>query len=103
VEDDLLNLCNKVPDDLTRPVCTSVAGRTLVVPEIPFYLRGSQTFVPLGTTLRSVIDRDSRDWSPHTNLPLRRYYRGRLTAVVFPSPDEGALDLPLVKGDRFSW
>jgi hypothetical protein len=102
VEDDKVNNCNKVPTDDTSPICTGVAGRTLVVPEIPIRLHKTETFVSLGTTLRHILDADARQWAPHSKLPLRRYHAGRLVPVVILSSDDDALDIPLIKGDAFS-
>jgi hypothetical protein len=41
-------------------LCRFFSGRTVVVPEIPISLHNSQTWVPVGTTLRHLVARAAR-------------------------------------------
>jgi hypothetical protein len=96
-------------------------GKALVVPEIQVFVAGHGVYVPIGTTLRQLIE--SSDHIPAAALPgqdLRAFAgRSRPLRLVhegvnsraeyrFINATTGAavngtdvLDLPLVKGDRF--
>jgi hypothetical protein len=80
-------------------------GRAAVIPEIQVEINGETTFVPVGTTLRQVLDR-SWDWAedrPWTKVCLERRFQGGIYYVRVGRDREKHYDVPLVKGDRVSW
>lgn len=96
-------------------------GKAMVIPEIQIYVGESSVYVPVGTTMRQLIE--MYDDLPGVGLtkdlgvfkgksrPLRRIHEGRnsqpeyrfinITAPDGTATNTNILDLPLIKGDRF--
>jgi hypothetical protein len=108
-------------------VAVALRGRTIAVPEIRIYvnrrisdkLLGEALYVPLGTTMRQLLDHQLPLWHPRTLLEdndrcvLRRLWSEDDGVPVYrtvrfnaasndddKSVDPATLDLPLLAGDR---
>ncbi len=96
-------------------------GKATIVPEIQVYVSEQPVYVPVGTTIRQLIE--MYDYIPEDGLnqdlsvflgksrPLRRIHEGannqpEYRFINFPASNDdnnsrNLLDLPLIKGDRF--
>ena len=96
-------------------------GKAMVVPEIKVYVSDEAVFVPVGTTIRQLVEQ--YDDIPRDGLnqdlsvfmgksrPLRRIHEGadsqpeyrfiNFSDIEKPGSAINVLDLPLIKGDRF--
>lgn len=93
----------------------SFRGRAIAVPEIPVSVNNVETFVPVGTTVRDILDTTTPAWNPVTlhgtdQFAMERLFLGtdglpRYHDVRFDPGDPfdpAVYDLPLALGDRLS-
>jgi hypothetical protein len=108
-------------------VSTYLRGRTVLVPQVQIYLRGTPTYVSLGTTLRHLLDTSTLVPPMAMQLPnldCQRWMMGynvystTVLQLVFPGftpvnvwgsnyrvywNGMDVLDLPLAKGDALTF
>lgn len=77
-------------------------GRTIVIPEISIHVNGTKTFVPVGTTLRHLVERHYVAPTLPTSLKYLRFASGTPVSVRFTSPTIG-YDMMVLPGDNISW
>ncbi|NPC49624.1 hypothetical protein D7X99_37025 [Corallococcus sp. AB032C] len=108
-------------------VSAYLRGRTVLVPQVQVYVRGAPTYVPLGTTLRHLLDASTfvpplamqlpnlnhqrwlMDYSPYSDTVLQLSFPGFTPVNVWGSNyrvywnGADVLDLPLAKGDALTF
>ncbi|AKQ68347.1 hypothetical protein A176_005259 [Myxococcus hansupus] len=108
-------------------VSTYLRGRTVLVPQVQVYVRGAPTYVPLGTTLRHLLDTSTfipplaqqvpnlncqrwlMDYNPYSDTALQLVFPGFTPLNVWGSNyrvywnGADVLDLPLAKGDALTF
>lgn len=108
-------------------VCTFFRGRTVVVPEILIYLRGTPMYLPLGTTVRQLMNSHTYIPQNQAYIPNLKYNRWLLkvddapnnnTETLFPNFERvnfsggnyrtywdgsDCFDIPILKGDAFTF
>jgi hypothetical protein len=77
-------------------------GRTLLVPEINIEVNGGEEYVPVGTTLRHIVERAYTGISRPRRLKFRRWIDEQKANIRFENATIG-FDLFLVPGDTISW
>ena len=91
------------PPELNHPI--RFFGRAVAIPKFLATVNGGRQHVPVGTTIRNLVEADATVGTIPQQFELKRYHKGVATKVTIePSlPTDTLLDLPLVKGDQVRW
>lgn len=88
----------------TGRIPTTFFGASDITAEIQVEVNGKLRFVPVGTTLRNILELDGQMSVRPASLKMSRYYKYELTEITFSTADHSqGLDLPLVQGDSVKW
>lgn len=114
-------------DSPETSVCAFFRGRTVIIPEVMMYLRGRPIYVPLGTTVRQLMNRHTCIPLKDAHIPNLKYNRWMLRIddtpdgkmeTLFPRYERinfsggnyrayldgsDCFDIPLLKGDAFTF
>jgi hypothetical protein len=85
--------------------CASFDGEVSASVELGVTVNGKEKFVPLGSTVNSILTSLSPNERAEAlaTLNLRRIFHGKLHSVEFHRNDPEVPKLALVAGDRISW
>ncbi len=86
-------------------VCTAIEGDVSAVVELGIQINGARQYVPLTSTLRSLINAlpEPQQASALTTLRMRRLYRGKYYDVQFRHDDPELETMPIFQGDQLNW
>jgi hypothetical protein len=89
---------------LIEPNGSSVlfSGRSLIIPEFRVTINSNEVYVPIGTTLRHIVEQEMNTMVPPVQLKMTRQVNGYTVPITFADPVVG-FDLPLLAGDRIQW
>ncbi|MES2002878.1 MAG: hypothetical protein V4450_00050 [Bacteroidota bacterium] len=82
--------------------CSLFFGRTQLIPQINIRVNSEQVFVPVGTTLRHVVEKSYTSVARPKNLQFLRYINQYGINIIFENATIG-FDMFLVPGDDISW
>lgn len=77
-------------------------GRSQIVPEISIHVNGTQMYVPVGTTLRHMVERHFVSPLRPKTLKFNRFLGGTAVPLKYNDSSIG-YDMYLLSGDNISW
>jgi hypothetical protein len=80
-------------------MCLTLPNNVAVNPELRVRANGHEAFVPIGGTLRDLLNPNRDSTEPPKTLKVRRFYRGRLIPVA----GRELFGLVLMPGDEITW
>jgi hypothetical protein len=83
-------------------VITQFFGRAELVPEISVRVNGAQEYVPVGSTLKQLVEREMQSIYRPKTLKFMRRINQFPVALTFDNPAIG-YNMFLVQGDDISW
>ena len=101
---DMLNYTSSFPYccQAASGRCTLLFGRSQMIPEINLRVNGGNIYVPVGTTLRHVIERSHTAVARPKTLQFQRNINQNLVNINFENATIG-YDMYMVQGDAISW
>ncbi len=85
--------------------CVAFDGAVSLSTELKVQLNGQPSYVPVGSTLRTLLAQllPQRRPAAVRNLRIQRLFHGRYANVEFDRGDSGIMGLVLLGGDKISW
>ncbi len=78
-------------------------GYTAVIPELAVTVNGQKKYVPVGTTIRQLLEQNNMPQSIPNTLTIFKQFGAQMVPLSLASNSSYALDLPVTKGDRIQW
>jgi hypothetical protein len=100
---DLTDYTSRLSSYIQTPgIATQFFGRTEIVPEISVRINGSAEYVPVGTTLKQIVERELQSVIRPKSLRFLRMINQFPVVITF---DDAAIgyNMFLVQGDDISW